>query len=40
LGVAEMVVEQSSWTREEGWGLSERCPPVGDADRNSSSLLR
>ncbi|EEE54468.1 hypothetical protein OsJ_01566 [Oryza sativa Japonica Group] len=27
LGVAEMVVEQSSWTREEGWGLSERCPP-------------
>uniref|UniRef100_A0A0E0C168 Galectin domain-containing protein n=1 Tax=Oryza meridionalis TaxID=40149 RepID=A0A0E0C168_9ORYZ len=39
LGVAEMVVEQSSWTREEGWGLSERCPPVGDADRNSSSLL-
>ncbi|KAF0901764.1 hypothetical protein E2562_006229 [Oryza meyeriana var. granulata] len=34
LGAAEMVVEQSSWTREEGSGEWERC-----TGRNSSSEL-
>lgn len=40
LGAAGMVVEQSSWTPEEGWGEWERCPPVGDIGSNSSWQLR
>nr|CAB3473051.1 unnamed protein product [Digitaria exilis] len=40
LGTAGMVVEQSSWTPQEGWGEWERCPPVGGAGSSNSSLQR
>ncbi|KAL6850323.1 hypothetical protein ACP4OV_020950 [Aristida adscensionis] len=40
LGAAGMVVEQSSWTPEEGWGQWERCPPVGDVGSSSNSSLQ
>lgn len=38
LGAAGVVVEQNSWTPEEGWGEWERCPPVGDVGSSNSSL--
>ncbi|KAJ1283626.1 hypothetical protein BS78_03G142500 [Paspalum vaginatum] len=38
LGAAGMVVEQNSWTPEEGWGKQERCPPAGDVGSSNSSL--
>lgn len=40
LGPSGMVVEQSSWTREDGWGEWERCPPLGHIGSNSSWQLR
>ncbi|KAI5017134.1 hypothetical protein ZWY2020_037512 [Hordeum vulgare] len=39
LGPSGMVVEQSSWTREDGWGEWERCPPLGHIGSNSSWQL-
>ncbi|XP_047060246.1 hydroxyproline O-galactosyltransferase GALT3-like [Lolium rigidum] len=39
LGPAGMVVEQSSWTPEDGWGGWERCPPLGDIGSNTSWQL-
>lgn len=38
LGGAGVLVEQNSWTPEEGWGEWERCPPVGDVGSSNSSL--
>jgi hypothetical protein len=40
LGAAGMVVKQSSWTPEGGWGGWERCPPLGDIGSNTSWQLR
>ncbi|TVU21078.1 hypothetical protein EJB05_30692, partial [Eragrostis curvula] len=40
LAAAGMVVEQSSWTPQAGWGEGERCPPVGDVGSSNSSLQR
>ena len=40
LRAAGMVVEQNSWTPEEGWGEWERCPLVGDVGSSNSSLQR
>lgn len=40
LGPSGMVVEQSSWTREDGWGEWERCPPHAYIGSNSSWQLR
>ncbi|KAM3406763.1 hypothetical protein ACQJBY_000684 [Aegilops geniculata] len=39
LGPSGMVVEQSSWTREDGWGEWERCPPLGHIGGDSSWQL-
>jgi hydroxyproline O-galactosyltransferase 2/3/4/5/6 len=40
LASAGMVVEQSSWTPEAGWGEWELCPPAGDIGSSNSSLQR
>ncbi|KAK3160771.1 hypothetical protein QOZ80_1BG0064210 [Eleusine coracana subsp. coracana] len=40
LAAAGMMVEQSSWTPEAGWGEWERCPQSGDVGSSNSSLQR
>lgn len=37
LAAAGMVVEQSSWKPEAGWGEWERCPPSGGVGSSNSS---